>query len=84
MNSDMVNALELVMIIVYSLARFSASVAIVWLVVQSNISTGWQVFLIALVVLGGLGTDLHYHNPNESKHQQTTQEQAEAKHEALD
>jgi len=83
MNSDMVNALELVMIIVYSLARFSASVAIVWLVVQSNISTGWQVFLIALVILGGLGTDLHYHNPNE-KHQQATQEQTESKHEALD
>ncbi|QTI81468.1 hypothetical protein IAI58_19185 (plasmid) [Roseomonas marmotae] len=64
MNSDMVNALELVMIIVFVVARFAATVAVVWLVLKSSISPGWQVFLVALTIIFGIGVGLKYDNPN--------------------
>lgn len=64
MNAQTINALEIVMVILYTLSRLSASVAVVYFLCNADITNGWKVFLIALAIIIGLGFNVKYKNPN--------------------
>ena len=66
MDSQTVNALELVMIMVYTVGRLVATCLIIWFLCQSDIEGGWRVFLIALTVIVGLTFRTTYKNPNDA------------------
>ena len=64
MNPQTINALEIVMVIVYTAMRFLATAAVIYFLCRADITNGWKVFLIALTILIGLGINLKYKNPN--------------------
>lgn len=64
MNAQMVNALELVTLMIYVAIRLSASAAVVYFLRNADITNGWKVFLIALAIIIGFGFNLKYKNPN--------------------
>lgn len=64
MNAHTINALEIVMVILYTLSRLSASAAVVYFLCNADITNGWKVFLIALAIIVGLGFNVKYENPN--------------------
>lgn len=66
MSPQTVNALELVMIMVYTAGRLIATCFIVWFLCQSDIQGGFKVFLIALTVIVGLTFKTTYKNPNDA------------------
>ena len=70
MSPQFINALELLMIMLYVVSRIIGTVAIIYLLIQSRISIGWQTFLILTTIVIGLGFNVHYENPN-SKHHNT-------------
>lgn len=70
-----VNLAEIVMLILVVVLRFSAVVALVYLIFNSRISVGWQVFLATITIVIGLGFSIKYDNPN--NHIQHTQETAQ-------
>ena len=65
MNPQVINALEIVMVIVYTTMRLLATAAVIYFLCCADITNGWKVFLIALTVLIGFGFNLKYKNPNE-------------------
>ena len=61
------NVLELLMLILYVLARVAGTVAIVWLLCTKLKGSITEVFLFALIavtILVGLGFSIKYDNPN--------------------
>lgn len=61
------NVLELLMLILYVLARVAGTIAIVWLLCTKLKGSITEVFLFALVavtILVGLGFSIKYDNPN--------------------
>lgn len=71
----LLNVLELVMLILYVLARVAGTVAIVWLLVTKVGDAFSTPFLIALALLIGLGFSIHYDNPNNKTSEQHAAEQ---------
>lgn len=63
MGEAITAVLELVVVALYVLGRLAATVAICWVLMRSEISQGWKVFLLILAILMGLGFSLRYHNP---------------------
>lgn len=59
-----VNLAEIVMLILVVVLRFSAVVALVYLIFNSRISVWWQVFLATITIVIGLGFSIKYDNPN--------------------
>lgn len=66
MSPQTVNALELVMIMVWTVGRLIATCFIVWFLCRSDILGGFKVFLIALTVIVGLTYSTKYKNPNDA------------------
>ena len=64
MNPQIVNALELVALIIFVLARVAGTCLIVSLLVDADVGEGWKVFLITLALIIGLGFGIKYDNPN--------------------
>lgn len=64
MTEQTVNFFELVMLILFIVCRYTASAAIVYFVVNSSITIGYQTLIICLVVLFGIGISIKYDNPN--------------------
>lgn len=64
MSPQIVNALELIMLMVSIVSRYAATCIIVFFLIQSDISNGWKVLLILLSVLFGFELHLKYKNPN--------------------
>ena len=63
----LLNVLELVMLILYVLARVTGTVTIVWLLCTKLKGSITEVFLFALIavtILVGLGFSIQYDNPN--------------------
>ena len=69
MTPQTVNFFELVMLTVFVICRYAASAAIVYFVVNSNITIGYQTLIICLVVIFGIGIGIKYDNPNNHKEQ---------------
>ena len=67
MTEQTVNFFELVMLTVFVICRYAASAAIVYFVVNSSITIGYQTLIICLVVLFGIGIGIKYDNPNNHK-----------------
>ena len=65
MTMQTVNALELVMMIIYTSTRLAASAAVVYFLCGSEITNGWKVFLIALAIVIGFGFNVKYKSPND-------------------
>lgn len=63
----LLNVLELVMLILYSLARIAGTVAIVWLLATKLPDTFATYLLIAIALAVGLGFSVRYDNPNNHK-----------------
>lgn len=64
MNAQTINALEIVMVILYTLGRLFASAMVVYFLCKADITNGWKVFLIALAIIIGFGFNIKYKNPN--------------------
>lgn len=64
MNAQTINALEIVMVILYTLGRLFASAMVVYFLCKADITNGWKVFLIALAIIIGFGFNFKYKNPN--------------------
>lgn len=64
MNAQIVNALELITMIIYVAMRLSSSAAVVYFLCNADITNGWKVFLIALAIIIGFGFNFKYKNPN--------------------
>lgn len=64
MNPQIVNALELVALILFVLAKVGGTCLIVSLLVDAPVSNGFKVFLIAIAIAVGLGFGIKYDNPN--------------------
>lgn len=64
MNVQTINALEIVMVILYTLGRLFASAMVVYFLCKADITNGWKVFLIALAIIIGFGFNIKYKNPN--------------------
>lgn len=67
MAEGIVNILELVMLMLTTLARVAGTVALVWIVVEKlkyDFGTFW---LLVLIVLVGLGFSIKYDNPYAAK-----------------
>ena len=64
MNPHVVNELELIMLMIYVVARIAGTFGIIWIIAASSISNGWKVVIIVLTVIIGLGFTVRYHNPN--------------------
>ncbi len=69
MGESITAILEIVMIVIIVIGRLTATGFISWLLINSDISTGWKVFLLALTILIGLGYSFRYHNPYDKTHQ---------------
>ena len=65
MTMQTVNALELVMLIIYTTTRLAASAAVVYFLCNAEITNGWKVFLIALAIVIGFGFNVKYKSPND-------------------
>lgn len=65
MNAQTINALEIVMVILYTLGRLFASAMVVYFLCKADITNGWKVFLIALAIIIGFGFNMKYKNPND-------------------
>lgn len=59
----LLNVLELVMLIIYVLARIAGTVAIIWLIVTKVSDDFFKFVLISFTVFFGLGFSVHYDNP---------------------
>ena len=64
MSPQTVNAMEIVMLVLFIVLRVSGTCFIVWVLATSNITVGYKTFLIALALLVGIGFTLKYQNPN--------------------
>ena len=64
MTTQTINALEILMIVIYVVARLIVSASVIYFLCLSDITNGWKVFLIALAIIIGLGFNMKYKNPN--------------------
>lgn len=72
----LLNFFELLMLILYVLARIAGTVAIVWLLCTKLKGSITEVFLFALIavtILVGLGFSIKYDNPNNHQPPQVEQ-----------
>lgn len=65
MTTQTINALEILMIVIYVVARLLVSASVIYFLCLSDITNGWKVFLIALTIIIGLGFNMKYKNPND-------------------
>lgn len=63
MGESITAILEIVMLALYVIGRLAATGAICWLLIHSDITNGWKVFLLVLTIAIGLGFSIKYHNP---------------------